>query len=64
VDESGLTGESEPVRKNALSTQNYNSGADCTLVAKTLVTQGTGKAIVVAVGNKTVCGKIQEKAFV
>ena len=60
IDESMLTGESTPVRKSVAPLKEDVSVEDRTNMAfsGTLVTQGRGKAVVVATGMKTEIGKI------
>jgi len=59
--ETELTGEPDAVEKVPLTAENWRSGVMCTMMAKSLVTSGVGKAIVVAVGPHTVAGVITEK---
>ena len=59
--ESELTGELDAVEKVALNQENYNSGVMCTMMAKSLIQTGIGKALVLAVGPNTVAGVITEK---
>ena len=61
--ESELTGEPDGVDKEPVTEENYNSGIMSTMMAKSLVTQGFGKALVVAVGKHTVAGVITEKTM-
>ncbi len=64
VNESSLTGESEPVKKNrgkALSSDEVSIGERKNMVfLGTYITRGNGKAIVVATGPDTELGKIQK----
>ncbi len=62
VDESALTGESVPVRKNTESLPPGTPLADRTNLAfsSTLVTYGTGKGVVTAIGDQTEIGYINE----
>lgn len=62
VDESELTGETIQVGKVPIDEDNYKSGADCTLLAKSLILQGEGYGLVVSVGKNTVSGIIQESS--
>lgn len=57
-----MTGEPESVKKEVVSKQNYKNGTIGTLLAKSLVISGIGKAIVIAVGNNTVSGAATEKS--
>ncbi|MDP3133159.1 MAG: HAD-IC family P-type ATPase, partial [Burkholderiaceae bacterium] len=60
VDESALTGESVPVDKQVLAVPQQASLGDrtCMGYAGTLVTQGQGRAVVVATGTHTEMGRI------
>ena len=62
--ESDQTGENEPVKKTPLVDDNWEEGAKNTLIAKSLVTSGSGKAIVAAVGYNTLAGAIARAANV
>jgi len=59
--EGELTGEPDGLNKIPVTVDNYNDGVANTLLAKSLVGSGSGKAIVMAVGIKTVSGVITEK---
>ena len=59
--EGELTGEPDAVAKMPITEENYNEGGMCTLMAKSLVGTGFGKALVLAVGPNTVSGVITEK---
>jgi len=59
--EGELTGEPDAVTKVPLDESNYNTGVMCTMMAKSLIGSGIGKALVVAVGPYTVAGVITEK---
>lgn len=62
VDESALTGESIPVVKSAarLETGVILSGQPCNMVYRgTLVVEGSGRALVVAIGRDSVLGRLQ-----
>lgn len=60
VQESTLTGESFPIDKNTNTVAEKAALAErfCMLYAGTLITQGRGKGIVVAIGDHTEIGKI------
>ena len=60
-DESELTGEPDGLEKVPLNLDNYKHGYQCTMIAKSLITTGVGKAIVLAVGPQTVAGVITLK---
>lgn len=59
--EGELTGEPDNMDKTPVTHENYQKEACCTMMAKSLVCSGFGKAIVVAVGTRTVAGVITEK---
>jgi len=59
--EGELTGEPDAIEKFALDESNYNSGIMSTMIAKSLISSGIGKAVVLAVGPHTVAGVITEK---
>ena len=69
VDESTLTGESESVSKNSIPNNYMPDGSEmntipiqdqsCMLFSGTIVTRGSGKALVVRTGLNTQIGKIQ-----
>jgi len=63
-DESELTGEPDGVVKTVVTEDNYQSGSICSMSAKSLVTQGFGKALVCAVGFNTDAGAITLKTQV
>ena len=62
IDESSLTGESNPVHKQALGDPAVAPGeADrCLIMSGTLVVQGSGKFAVVSTGVSTELGKVSE----
>ena len=55
-----LTGEPDSLPKTKIDYSNYRDGNECTMIAKSLVEGGVGKAIVMAVGRSTVSGIITE----
>ena len=59
--EGELTGEPDNMDKVPVTKENYQELACCTMMAKSLCCSGFGKAIVVAVGTRTVAGVITEK---
>ena len=59
--EGELTGEPDAREKQAVTEVNYRAGAECTMLAKSLVEEGHGKAMVLAVGPHTVAGVITEQ---
>jgi len=59
--EDALTGEPDDLDKTPLTKENYLLGKDCIMFAKSLVSNGKGQAIVLAVGDVTEAGKIQKK---
>jgi len=61
TNEAELTGEPDSLEKVPVTQDNYKHGAMCTMLAKSLVDGGIGKAIVMAVGPATVAGVITEK---
>ena len=56
-----LTGEPDGIEKVPLTEENYNSGVMCTMMAKSLIQNGVGTALVLAVGPNTVAVVITEK---
>jgi len=60
-DEGALTGEPDFMEKVPATSENYNDGVTCTMMAKSLITSGFGKAVAIAVGPKSVAGVITEK---
>lgn len=60
-DEGELTGEPIGIEKEVITEENYTSGVMGTMMAKSLITSGFGKALVIAVGRNTVSGVITEK---
>ena len=59
--EAELTGEPGGKSKVVVTEENYTRGAMGTMMAKSEVISGFGKAIVVAVGRNSLAGIIQEK---
>ena len=62
--EGDLTGEPFGVEKIPINQANYKNGVMCTMFAKSLISQGRGKALVVAVGSNTIAGGIMESVQV
>lgn len=60
--ESDLTGEPDGVKKVALNEDNYKDGVMSTMLAKSQISEGLGKALVTAVGINTVAGIISLKS--
>ncbi|XP_067009295.2 sodium/potassium-transporting ATPase subunit alpha-like [Anabrus simplex] len=60
VDNSSLTGESEPQRRITESTHNNPLETKNLAFSSTLVVEGTGKGIVISIGDNTVMGRIAE----
>jgi magnesium-transporting ATPase (P-type) len=60
-DESAQTGEPEQVEKHHINESNYIHNPNPFLLAKTLVVQGQGIALVCAVGTNTRSGMAEEK---
>jgi Ca2+-transporting ATPase len=60
-DEGELTGEPMGIDKIAITSENYNEGGMATMLAKSLIQSGTGRALVLAVGPNSVAGVITEK---
>jgi magnesium-transporting ATPase (P-type) len=56
-----LTGEPLGIAKEPIDQDNYNMGGMATMLAKSLIQTGTGRALVLAVGPNTVAGVITEK---
>lgn len=56
-----LTGEPDGVPKMAIDDTNYQEGGMCTMLAKSQVVDGQGRALVTAVGPLTVAGIISVK---
>ena len=61
VDESSMTGEPEQVEKQAVNESNFHYNPNPFLLGNTLVEQGSGLAIVCAVGVNTRSGMAEEK---
>lgn len=59
-DESELTGEPDQKLKVRITEQNQMVGDACYMIGKSLVLAGSGKALVVAVGDYTVSGVIEK----
>ena len=62
-DEVELTGEPHGIDKVPVTEENYREGAMSSMLAKSLVQSGFGKALVVAVGPNTVAGIISSKTM-
>jgi len=60
-EEGELTGEPIGIMKEPINEHNYNNGGMATLLAKSLIQSGTGRALVLAVGPNSVAGVITEK---
>ena len=63
-DEVELTGEPDAITKMPIDSSNYLEGGMCTMMAKSLIVKGSGRALVLAVGRNTVAGVITEKTQV
>lgn len=61
--EGELTGEPDAVIKVPITEENYTQGDMNTMMAKSLVSTGFGKALVLAVGRNSVAGVITEKTM-
>lgn len=61
ADEAALTGEPEQVEKSHVTESTYIHNPNPFLLAKTLVVQGQGLALVCAVGTNTRSGMAEEK---
>jgi len=59
--EGELTGEPDNMDKVPVTVDNYQQEACGTMMAKSLICSGFGKAVVLAVGTRTVAGVITEK---
>lgn len=59
-DESGLTGEPEQIEKSAVTAKNVDHNTNPFMLAKTLVVNGQGLALVCAVGSNTISGMSEE----
>jgi len=57
-DEGELTGEPDGVPKGVVNEESVDNHVQGTLMAKSLVTSGFGKALVLAVGKNTIAGSI------
>lgn len=60
-DEGELTGEPIEIIKDIVNDANYTGGVNGAMMAKSLIKNGTGRALVVAVGPSTYAGVITEK---
>ena len=61
VDESSMTGEPEKIEKQAVYEENFIHNPNPFLLGNTLVEQGSGLALVCAVGVNTRSGMAEEK---
>jgi len=61
TNEVDLTGEPDDFPKDPITADNFNQGKMCTLMAKSTVVSGFGRALVVAVGYNTTAGAAAEK---
>lgn len=61
TDEAAMTGESDNMDKTPLNEKTLNENPDCYLLAKTLLIQGQGTALVLAVGSNSRSGQAEEK---
>jgi magnesium-transporting ATPase (P-type) len=61
ADESSMTGEPDAIEKQAVNESNFSSGPNPFLLGNTLIEQGSGLAIVCAVGVNTRSGMAEEK---
>lgn len=59
TNESGLTGEPEPIHKSAVDSENYSTNPDPFLLQNSLVETGKANAIVLAVGRQTRSGRAE-----
>lgn len=60
--EDELTGEPDDVEKHSVNKDNYLDGLSlCTMLGKSLVATGSGRALIVAVGERSVAGAIDAK---
>jgi magnesium-transporting ATPase (P-type) len=64
IDESSLTGEPDMLHKFAVDQHNVESCPNNLMLAKTLVSNGEGTALVCAVGVNTFSGKAEEKLHI
>lgn len=63
-DQCELTGEPDAFPKKRLTTQNAEFGDQCYMLAKSLIVDGNGTAVVVAVGDYTASGIIEKASSV
>jgi Ca2+ transporting ATPase len=59
TDESALTGEPDHLKKEGLTDKNISLNPDAYLLSGSQVMSGTGKAVILAVGENTIAGKTQ-----
>lgn len=64
-DESGVTGESDAIKKAPLAeVREGHAHKDCFIISGSKVLEGVGKYVTVAVGNKSFNGRIMMGEFV
>ena len=61
--ESELTGEPDEIYKNVITRNNYRQNILGTMLAKSLITGGFGKAMIIGVGPHSVAGVITEQTM-
>jgi|TARA_B110000285_G_scaffold168942_1_gene188985 magnesium-transporting ATPase (P-type) len=61
-DESELTGEPDYKIKKQLTEENSILGDSCYMFGKSLVVEGSGTAVIIAVGDYSVSGIIESKS--
>jgi P-type E1-E2 ATPase len=63
TDESNITGESEHIKKFALSDKSSHHLPNPFLLSDAMVVMGKGEAVVCCVGTNTQTGEVEEKLF-